>query len=81
MQEVDPAELDRLGHAIRVRRHILRLSQEQAATRAGMHRNYIGALERGEINPTYGTLLRVSTGLQMPIERLIAHAQQDDLRT
>ena len=78
MPEVDPNELDRLGHAIRVRRHTLRLSQDQAARHAGMHRNYIGALERGEINPTYGTLLRVSTGLRIPIERLIAEARSAD---
>lgn len=43
-----------------------------------MHRNYIGALERGEINPTYATLLRVSTGLRIPIERLIATALLDE---
>lgn len=78
MPEVDPIELDRLGHAIRVRRHTLRLSQDQAARDAGMHRNYIGALERGEINPTYATLLRVSTGLRIPIERLIAKARSGD---
>jgi transcriptional regulator with XRE-family HTH domain len=78
MPEVDPAELDRLGNAIRVRRHTLRLSQERAARSAGMHRNYVGALERGEINPTYGTLLRISTGLQIPLDLLIAKAQGDE---
>lgn len=78
MTDVDPAELDRLGNAIRLRRHTLRLSQEQAAKRAGMHRNYIGALENGKVNPTYGTLLRVSTGLRIPVERLIADAQSEE---
>ena len=78
MPEVDPAELDRLGHAIRVRRHTLRLSQERAASSSGLHRNYVGALERGEINPTYATLLRISSGLQIPLDRLIANAHRDD---
>jgi len=78
MPEVDPAELDRLGNAIRVRRHILRLSQDAAARSAGMHRNYVGALERGEVNPTYGTLLRISSGLQIPLDRLIATALSDE---
>ena len=78
MPEVDPAELDRLGHAIRVRRHTLRLSQDEVARDVGTHRNYIGAIERGEINPTYATLLRVSTGLRIPIERLIAEARSED---
>lgn len=75
MSEVDPAELDRLGNVIRARRQFLRLSQERAARSAGMHRNYVGALERGEINPTYGTLIRISTGLQIPLDRLIAEAR------
>lgn len=76
MTDVDPIELDRLGDAIRVRRAHLRLSQEQAGRRAGMHRNYFGALERGEVNPTYGTLLRLAAGLHMPLEKLIAEARR-----
>lgn len=75
MPEVNPTDLTRLGHAIRVRRLTLRLSQERAARSAGMHRNYVGALERGEINPTYGTLLRLASGLQIPLERLIEQAR------
>ncbi len=78
MPDVDPAELDRLGHAIRVRRHDLRLSQAQAARQAGMHRNYVGALERGEINPTYGTLLRIAGGLRITLDQLIAAAHGGD---
>lgn len=38
------------------------LSQEQLATKAKMHRNYIGGLERGEKSPTFksvGKLLAV----------------------
>jgi transcriptional regulator with XRE-family HTH domain len=38
-----------------------------------MHRNYVGAIERGDINQTYVTLLRLSAGLNLPIE----HAQQE----
>lgn len=40
-----------------------------------MHRNYIGALERGEVNPTYMTLLRISQSLDMPVVDLIGRAQ------
>jgi transcriptional regulator with XRE-family HTH domain len=77
MPEVDPVELDRLGHAIRVRRLTLRLSQERAARSAGMHRNYVGALERGEVNPTYATLLRIASGLEIPLDELISRAKDD----
>ncbi len=75
MPEVDPAELDRLGDAIRVRRRSLSLSQNGVARLSGIHRNYIGALERGEVNPTYGTLLRLARGLRIPLDHLIANAQ------
>jgi transcriptional regulator with XRE-family HTH domain len=75
MTEFDRAELIRLGDVIRERRRSLGLSQGRAAAVTGIHRNYIGALERGEVNPTYATLLRVSAGLGMPLERLIADAR------
>lgn len=65
-----PSERDEflraLGEALREERERRGLTHE------------VGALdERGEINPTYGTLLRVSTGLRIPIERLIAKARSD----
>ncbi|MDO8187282.1 helix-turn-helix transcriptional regulator [Conexibacter sp. JD483] len=75
VSDVDPVDLDRLGHAIRVRRRALNLSQNGVARSSGIHRNYIGALERGEVNPTYGTLLRLARGLRMPLDQLIANAQ------
>lgn len=67
--------LDRLGNAIQARRSALRLSQEEVGHRGRMHRNYIGALERGEVNPTYMTLLRISQSLDMPVVDLIGRAQ------
>jgi transcriptional regulator with XRE-family HTH domain len=35
------------------------LSQEQLATKAKMHRNYIGGLERGEKSPTFKSVGRL----------------------
>lgn len=43
-----------------------------------MHRNYVGAIERGEINPTYETLLKLSYGLDIPLADLIATAAEED---
>ena len=37
------------------------LSQEELGFRASLHRNYVGALERGEINPTFRVLLKLAT--------------------
>jgi transcriptional regulator with XRE-family HTH domain len=39
------------------------LSQEQLADKAGLHRTYIGNIERGEYNVTLGTLAKLSTVL------------------
>lgn len=73
-RDTSSAPLDRLGDAILVQRARLRISQEQAGLRAGMHRNYVGAIERGEINPTYETLLRLARGLEVPLHALIEEA-------
>ena len=39
------------------------LSQEDLAHLIGVHRNYVGALERGERNPTLASVERVATAL------------------
>jgi transcriptional regulator with XRE-family HTH domain len=39
-----------------------------------MHRNYVGAIERGEVNPTYETLLRLADGLGVPLHKLVQEA-------
>jgi len=43
---------DAFGRAVRETRARRGLSQEQLGFTAGLHRNYVGAIERGEINPT-----------------------------
>ncbi len=39
--------------------------------RAGLHRNYVGAIERGEINPTFRIMLKLTRGLEVPLSKLI----------
>lgn len=39
-----------------------------------MHRNYFGSIERGELNPTYVTLVRLGRGLDMSVADLCAEA-------
>jgi transcriptional regulator with XRE-family HTH domain len=46
------------------------LSQENLGFAGGLHRNYVGAIERGEINPTLRVLLKVCRGLAISLSEL-----------
>lgn len=48
---------------VRRRRKELKLSQEQLADLAGVHRTYIGMLERGEKNVTIYNIERIAGAL------------------
>ena len=61
-----------LGRAVREVRARRCISQEELGFRAGLHRNYIGAIERGEINATFRTLLAVVKGLNLRLVVLVA---------
>lgn len=71
----DPA-LDALGAEVRRRRIELGLTQDVLGERAGIHRNYVGMLERGERNATVLTLLRVAKALGVPASSLLEAAQR-----
>jgi len=62
---------DALGAAIREARARRGLSQEELGARADLHRNYVGAIERGEINPTFRVLLKLEKGLGLPLAELV----------
>jgi transcriptional regulator with XRE-family HTH domain len=68
---VHSPEHARLGRAVRELRARRGLSQEELGFRAGLHRNYVGAIERGEINPTFRVLLKLERGLQLPLSEII----------
>lgn len=60
-----------LGGAVRETRARRGFSQEELGQRANLHRNYVGAIERGEINPTFVTLLRLAHGLGVALSTLV----------
>jgi transcriptional regulator with XRE-family HTH domain len=59
-----------LGAAVRELRARRGMSQENLGFAGGLHRNYVGAIERGEINPTLRILLKVCDGLAIPLSEL-----------
>ena len=56
--------LQSLGRVIRHHRERIALSQEGFALVVGLHRTYVGAVERGESNLTLGSLLRIADALE-----------------
>lgn len=65
-------ELLALGAAVRELRARRGWSQEFLGFRADLHRNYVGAIERGEMNVTFRVLLKLAHGLCVPPSELIA---------
>jgi len=63
-------EHDVLGRTVRELRARRALSQEELGSASGLHRNYVGAIERGEINPTFKVLLKLSAGLRVQLSEL-----------
>jgi transcriptional regulator with XRE-family HTH domain len=65
-----------LGSVIRQLRARHALSQEDLGLRVGLHRNYVGAIERGEINPTFRTLLTLTSGLDVRLSTVVRLCEQ-----
>ena len=60
------SDLKKFGEHIRHLRKQRGLSQEKLAELAGLHRNYIGGIERGERNVALLNILRLSRALRVP---------------
>ena len=60
---LDGSSRGRLSLNLQVARTLHGWSQEQLGLRCGLKRTYIGALERGEINPGIDNLDRIAEGL------------------
>ncbi len=65
-----------LGKAIRKLRTEKNLSQETLGHRADIHPTWISHIESGRINPTWGNVRRIAKGLEMPLSKLAALAEE-----
>lgn len=65
------AVLDQFGHCVSRVRKARGISQEELATRASVHRTYIGMIERGEKNVTILTMFRIAHALQVKPSTLL----------
>jgi transcriptional regulator with XRE-family HTH domain len=65
-----------LGEALRDLRYQRRMSQELLSLESGLHRNYIGGIERAERRPTVMALATLATTLGVRPSELMAHAER-----
>lgn len=63
--------LDQVGLRIRIAREERGLSQEELGTLAGLHRAYIGQIERGEKNIGLKNLERIAKALDVETRWLL----------
>jgi transcriptional regulator with XRE-family HTH domain len=64
----------RLGAAVRQRRTQLTLTQEELAEQAGVSKNYVGTIERGEQELSVTLLISFADGLSCRASVLMADA-------
>ena len=60
-----------LGKVILQRRKEMGLSQEELAKRSNVDRAFLSAVERGKRQPSFGTVSKVATGLDIRYSQLI----------
>lgn len=74
MPSLSPAHAA-LGAAVRHYRSRLGVSQEELAWRAGVHRTYLGGIERGERNPSFGNVMKLCDALGVKLSELASYLE------
>ena len=62
----------RFGSKLKCLRSQLGLSQEELASRAGLHRTYIGGIERGERNVSLANIYKLARAVDLSLGELLA---------
>jgi transcriptional regulator with XRE-family HTH domain len=68
--KIQPAKI-RFGVVLRAAREDLKLSQEDLAEAAGLHRTYIGQVERGERNISVDNMERLAEAVNVPLWEML----------
>lgn len=61
----------KFGQSVAKIRNSQHLSQEELADKCGLHRTYIGIIERGEKSPTLETVNKIAIGLGVSLKDLL----------
>jgi transcriptional regulator with XRE-family HTH domain len=69
-----------LAENIRDYRRSKNLSQEQLADKCGLHRTYVGSVERGERNVTLSTLEVLAKALGVSVPELLSKKEEENVK-
>jgi DNA-binding XRE family transcriptional regulator len=67
---ITPDIRERFGYAVKMRREELKLTQEELADKAGVHRTYLSDIERGSRNLSLLNIERLAMALALRISEL-----------
>jgi len=65
-----------LGKAIRTLRKEAKMTQEELGLAAEIHSTWISHIESGRINPTFGNVRRLASGLDVTVVELASMAER-----
>jgi transcriptional regulator with XRE-family HTH domain len=65
------------GQRVRKLRLARKVSQEQLAFKASMHRTYLGGIERGERNPSLKNIAAIADALGITLSELFSFEDQE----
>lgn len=65
-----------LGKAVRVLREEAKLTQLRLSLKAGVSSSWLSRIERGKVDPTWGTMLSIAAALEVSIETLAETAER-----
>lgn len=71
----DDKLLKAFGLAMRRERERIEVSQDVLAEMAGLHRTYVGSVERGERNLSLANIAAIAKALGIPASKLLAQAE------
>jgi transcriptional regulator with XRE-family HTH domain len=71
-KKVSQSARDRLAQRLRSERALRGLSQEQLADLAGLHRTYVGSIERSERNVSIDNIEQLAKALSLDIAELLS---------
>jgi transcriptional regulator with XRE-family HTH domain len=67
----DRAFLREFGQRVRKLREAAKWSQEELAERCGLHRTYVGAIERGERNLALLNIRKIARAFSLTLSKLV----------